>query len=117
MTPDQEQVERVLDKVDVAIMGCRPVIPNAAERQVELEIGKSIANPYHDSIKMICEGGCLREIWVGPRQQATLAEHGKDRFLIACMPCAVAQMAEMHKMTGEQIQVGTFSLGNIHPDD
>lgn len=98
-------------------MGCRPVVPNKAERAVELELGKSIANPYDDSIKMICEGGCLREVWVGPRQQATIAEYGKEKFLVACMPCAVEQMAKMHEVTGEQVQVSVTSLGSTHPDD
>jgi hypothetical protein len=106
-----------LNSVDVAIMGCRPVIPNAAEREAERAMGKSIANPYDDSVKMLCEGGCLREVWVGPRQQAMIAEHGKERFLIACMPCAVAQMAEEQKRLGRPIEVGTYNLGNIHPDD
>lgn len=98
-------------------MGCRPVIPNAAERAVEIEMGKSIATPYDDSIKMICEGGCLREVWVGPKQQATIAEFGKDQFLVACMPCAVEQMAKIGDATGEQVRVGVTNLGGIHPDD
>lgn len=105
------------DQVDVAIMGCRPVIPNAVEREVELEIGKSIATPYDDSIKMICEGGCLREVWVGPRQQATIAEYGKERFLVACLPCAVAQAASMAEKHPEEFQLGVANLGNTHPDD
>lgn len=106
-----------LEGVEVAVLGCRPVIPNAAEREAERAIGKSIANPYDDSIKMLCEGGCLREVWVGPRQQAMIAEHGKQRFLVACMPCAVAQMAKMQEATDEPIEVGVHNLGNQHPDD
>lgn len=110
MTPGE-----ALESVEVAIMGCRPVIPNAAEREAEQVIGQSIANPYDDSVKMLCEGGCLREVWVGPRQQAMIAEHGKERFLIACLPCAVAQAKKMNEEG--PITVGTYNLGNIHPDD
>lgn len=111
MTPGE-----ALDGAAVAIMGCRPVIPNAVEREAEQAIGKSIANPYDDSIKMLCEGGCLREVWVGPRQQAMLTEHGKERFLIACLPCAVAQANKMNEEQGP-ITIGTYNLGNTHPDD
>lgn len=87
------------------VMG-RPVEPNAMELAIGVQEGLDFSDPYDGSIKKPCKQ-CMRECWIGPRQQEMM---NATECIVMCPSCSVENM---HKMGINMDNV--HSLGNTHP--
>lgn len=88
------------------VMG-RPVVPNEMEIAIGVKTGIDLSDPYDDSIKKNCKK-CLREVWIGPRQQEAMSQ---DELMVPmCPTCAVGTMQELGFSMNE-----VHNLGSVHP--
>lgn len=88
------------------ILMCRPVNLNDMDRAVNAQLGFDISDPYPGSVQQVCND-CGREVWVGPRQQATIQL--LDDYIICCPTHACIRAGA----APESYEV--FDLGNKHP--
>lgn len=86
------------------VMG-RPVEPNEVEKIIAEKVGVDFSDPYDDSVKMTCKR-CLREVWVGPKQQEQMT---KTDCVVMCPLHAVEAMHDL----GMDMK-NVVSLGHEH---
>lgn len=88
----------------VAVVMGRPVVPNELEIEIGKKMGIDFSDPYDGSVKKACKM-CLREVWIGPMQQAKMDELGEG--IIMCPEHAVQTMHDVG-------QHDVINLGHQH---